>query len=385
MIMNQLTTVAIISDIRHIISCWTRLSMPNVKDHILQARILVVDDNLTNVVLLTKLLEAEGYLHVEGVTDSRVVVGMYEAEPYDLVLLDIRMPHMDGYDVMDGLKGIANGDIPPIMVLTAQTDMDTKLKALAAGAQDFLHKPFDRVEALTRIHNMIEVRLLHKQVRRQNEVLEQKVQERTQELEDTRLDVVHRLGRAAEYKDNETGMHVVRMSKIAHLLAVALGMSDDDAKLLLHASPMHDIGKIGIPDGVLLKPEKLDPEEWEVMKTHCQIGAEILGDHQSPLMQMARLVAMTHHEKWDGSGYPKGLKGVDIPLVGRITAVADVFDALTSERPYKKGWSIEDAAEYIKGQAGLHFDPAVVEKFSEHLDEITVIRNTLRDTFEAES
>ncbi|HEY9079169.1 HD domain-containing phosphohydrolase [Magnetovibrio sp.] len=359
--------------------------MPDVQENILKARILVVDDNLTNVVLLQKLLEAEGYEHVEGVTDSRVVVGMYEQAPYDLVLLDIRMPHMDGYDVMEGLKGIANGDIPPIMVLTAQTDMDTKLKALAAGAQDFLHKPFDRVEALTRIHNMIEVRLLHKQIRKQNEILEQKVQERTQELEDTRLEVVHRLGRAAEYKDNETGMHVVRMSKIAHVLAVAMGMSEADAKLLLHASPMHDIGKIGIPDGVLLKAGKLDPEEWEIMKSHCQIGAEILGEHQSPLMQMARMVAWTHHEKWDGSGYPKGLKGEEIPLVGRITAVADVFDALTSERPYKKGWSIEDATQYIQDQAGQHFDPAVVEKFVEHLDEITTIRTTLRDTFEAES
>jgi len=359
--------------------------MTNVQDHILEARILVVDDNLTNVVLLKKLLEAEGYLHVEGVTDSREVIGLYKAEPYDLVLLDIRMPHMDGYDVMDGLKEIANGDIPPIMVLTAQTDMDTKLKALDAGAQDFLHKPFDRVEALTRIRNMIEVRLLHKQVRLQNEVLEQKVQERTQELEDTRMEVVHRLGRAAEYKDNETGMHVVRMSKIAHLLAIALGMSDADAKLLLHASPMHDIGKIGIPDGVLLKPGKLDADEWEVMKSHCQIGAEILGDHPSPLMQMARLVAMTHHEKWDGSGYPKGLKGEDIPLVGRITAVADVFDALTSERPYKKAWPIEKAATYIKEQVGLQFDPKVVEKFCDHLDDIAIIRRTHRDTFEAES
>ena len=359
--------------------------MSNVQDHILQARILVVDDNLTNVVLLTKLLEAEGYLHVEGVTDSRVVVGMYEAEPYDLVLLDIRMPHMDGYDVMEGLKGIANGDIPPIMVLTAQTDMDTKLKALAAGAQDFLHKPFDRVEALTRIHNMIEVRLLHKQVRRQNEILEQKVQERTQELEDTRLEVVHRLGRAAEYKDNETGMHVVRMSKIAHLLAVALGMSDEDAKLLLHTSPMHDIGKIGIPDSILLKPGKLDADEWETMKTHSTMGAKILSGHHSELMEMAREIALSHHEKWDGSGYPKGLKGDDIPLVGRITAVADVFDALTSERPYKKGWPIKDAATFIKEQAGLHFDPAVVEKFTEHLDKIANIRNTLRDTFETES
>lgn len=359
--------------------------MLDVQERILKARILVVDDNLTNVVLLKKLLETEGYLHVEGVTDPREVTGLYQAEPYDLVLLDIRMPHMDGYQVMEGLKEIADGDIPPIMVLTAQTDMDTKLKALAAGAQDFLHKPFDRVEALTRIRNMIEVRLLHKEVRQQKDILEQKVQERTQELEDTRLEVVHRLGRAAEYKDNETGLHVVRMSKIAHVLGVAMGMSEADAKLLLHASPMHDIGKIGIPDDVLLKPGKLDPEEWNTMKSHCQIGAEILGDHPSPLMQLARLVALTHHEKWDGSGYPKGLKGEQIPLVGRITAVADVFDALTSERPYKNGWPIPEAAQYIKDQAGIHFDPDVVQQFCDHIDEIAHIRETHRDTFETET
>lgn len=357
--------------------------MSDVDSYILNARILVVDDNHMNVVLLKALLEAEGYAHVRGVTDPREAVALYQAEPFDLVLLDIRMPHMDGYQVIQALKSMANGDIAPIMVLTAQTDMDTKLKALEAGAQDFLHKPFERVEAMIRIRNMLEVRLLHKQIRRQNEELEHKVQMRTQELEDTRLEVVRRLGRAAEYKDNETGMHVVRMSKIAALLGRAIGMSDEDAKLLLHASPMHDIGKIGIPDGVLLKPGKLDPAEWEVMKTHAQIGLEILGDHTSPLMHMARMVALSHHEKWDGTGYPKGLKGDAIPLVGRITAVADVFDALTSERPYKKAWSIEDAAQFIKNQAGLHFDPAIVEKFFEHFEDIAAISKSYRDTFEA--
>ncbi len=346
---------------------------------------MVVDDNATNVVLLTKLLEAEGYVHVDGVTDSREVLAKHEADPYDLILLDIRMPHMDGYEIMASLKSAAGGVMPPVMVLTAQADMETKIKALGAGAQDFLHKPFDRVEALTRIHNMIEVQVLHKQIRRQNEELEQKVQERTQELEDTRLDVVRRLGRAAEYKDNETGMHVVRMSKIAELLGKAMGMSKEDSKLLLHASPMHDIGKIGIADAVLLKPGKLDEDEWEVMKTHTLIGAEILGDHPSPLMHMARQVALSHHEKWDGSGYPKGLVGEDIPLVGRVTAVADVFDALTSERPYKKGWPIGEAVQYIKDQAGSHFDPDVVEQFCEHIDEIIDIRKTHSDTFEIES
>lgn len=359
--------------------------MSTLRDDIFKANILVVDDNQTNVVLLTKLLEAEGYLNVEGVLDSRKVVEMYQNNDYDLILLDIRMPYMDGYDVMEALKSVSVGDFPPIMVLTAQTDMDTKIKALDAGAQDFLHKPFDRVEALTRIRNMIEVRLLHKEIRQQNEVLEQKVQERTQELEDTRLEVVRRLGRAAEYKDNETGMHVVRMSKIAQLLAIAVGMSDDDAKLLLHASPMHDIGKIGIPDGILLKPGKLDADEWETMKTHTRIGAEILGDHPYPLMQMARIVALTHHEKWDGSGYPKGLEGENIPLVGRITAVADVFDALLSERPYKNAWPLDDAIAFIKEQSGQHFDPTIVEQFVVHLEDITAIRKQHRDGFEVEN
>ncbi|MCW8916860.1 MAG: response regulator [Magnetovibrio sp.] len=354
--------------------------MPDAQYNILDARILVVDDNLTNVVLLQKLLEAEGYTLVDGITDPREVFPKYEEEPYDLILLDIRMPHMDGYQVMHKMNEIYNGTVPPIMVLTAQTDMDTKLKALGAGAQDFLHKPFDRVEAMTRIRNIIHVHMLHKQILRQNEELEEKVKERTQELEETRLEVVRRLGRAAEYKDNETGMHVVRMSKIAELLGRALGMDDEEAGMLLIASPMHDIGKIGIPDSVLLKPGKLEGEEWETMKSHVNIGAEILGDHASPLMEMARVVALTHHEKWDGSGYPDGLKGEDIPLVGRITAVADVFDALTSERPYKKGWPVDEAVDFIKSQSGQHFDPKVVEKFLERIEDVIKIRDAHRDT-----
>jgi len=350
--------------------------------HIQNARVLIVDDNLTNVMLLQRLLEAEGYTSVEGVTDPREVKPLFEAQPFDLVLLDIRMPHLDGYEVMGQLREISDGDYLPVMVLTAQTDQETKLKALDAGAMDFLHKPFDRIEALTRIRNMIEARLLHKQVRDQNVILEERVKERTHELEATRLEVVRRLAIAAEYKDNETGLHVLRMSKVACVLAKAVGMSDEDADLLLHAAPMHDIGKIGIADNILLKPGKLTPEERTVMMEHARIGAEILGEHEWPLMQMARLVALTHHEKWDGTGYPRGLKGEDIPLVGRICAIADVFDALTSDRPYKRGWSIEDAVKFIQDQSAMHFDPTLVEKFIECLPEITHIRETMRDTFD---
>lgn len=359
--------------------------MGNLSDEIVASRILVVDDNQTNVVLLQKLLEGSGFSDVTGITDSREVKAVYEENPFDLILLDIRMPHLDGFDVMNQLSEISSPIPPNIMVLTAQTDQETKLKALDLGAKDFLHKPFDRLEVLTRIRNMIETHLLHKKLRIQNDELEDKVHERTREIEETRLEVVRCLGRASEYKDNETGMHVIRMSKVSQLLAAAVGMSEDDCSLILHASPMHDVGKIGIPDNVLLKPGKLEGEEMEIMKRHSEMGVEILGDHPSPLMEMARQVAITHHEKWDGSGYPRGLSGKDIPLVGRITALADVFDALTSERPYKDAWSIEDAISLIKEQSGKHFDPELVEIFMQCIDEICEVRNKYRDVFNTEA
>lgn len=359
--------------------------MSEVSSKILNARILVVDDNLTNVVLLIKLLEGSGYTCVEGISDSREVMPLYEKEPFDLVLLDIRMPYLDGFEVLAQLNSIPGEMLPNVMVLTAQTDQETKLKALDAGAKDFLHKPFDRLEVLTRIRNMIEVHLLHRELRGQNEELEHKVRERTCEIEETRLEVVRSLGRAAEYKDNETGMHVVRMSKVSKLLADYVGMSEDDCDMLLHASPMHDVGKIGIPDNVLLKPGKLDNDEWEIMKRHASMGSEILGAHSSPLMEMARQVAISHHEKWDGSGYPKGLSGNKIPLVGRITALADVFDALTSERPYKKAWTVDEAVSFIKEQSGKHFEPSLVDIFVSHFDDICKIRDKYRDSFEPEA
>jgi len=356
--------------------------MNSLSEEIVGSRILVVDDNLTNVVLLKKLLEGSGYTDVTGITDSREVKSLYEESPFDLVLLDIRMPHLDGFDVMEQLRQIDSALPPNIMVLTAQTDQETKLKALDFGSRDFLHKPFDRLEVLTRIRNMIETHLLHKKMLMQNDELEQKVTERTKEIQETRLEVVRCLGRASEYKDNETGMHVIRMSKMSQVIAREAGMSEVDCELVLHASPMHDVGKIGIPDAVLLKPGKLDADEWEIMKRHAEMGVEILGDHPSPLMEMARQVAHTHHEKWDGSGYPRGLSGKDIPLVGRITALADVFDALTSERPYKEAWPVEKAVDLIKEQSGKHFDPELVEIFLKLIDKLCDIRDQYRDNFD---
>jgi putative two-component system response regulator len=335
---------------------------PPVAGH-LHARVLVVDDQPPNTLLLRKVLEAEGYRKVTTVNDPTEVLPLQREAPFDVILLDIRMPKLDGFGVMRLLQEDAGEDYVPIIVLTAQTDEDTRLRALAEGAKDFVTKPFNRAEVLNRIRNMLEVRLLHRRVREQNELLEQRVQERTLELQETRLEIVRRLGKAAEFRDNETGFHIIRMSKFSELIARSMGVNDAIAELILHASPMHDIGKLGIPDGILLKPGRLDSDEWAVMKTHTEIGGQILDGHHSRLLQMAARIARAHHERWDGSGYPRGLREKEIPLEARIVAVADVFDALISQRPYKKAWAVEDSVEEIRKLSNRHFDPAVVKAF----------------------
>lgn len=344
-------------------------------DDVKHARILVVDDEPVNVKLLVKILNAEGYDNIVSTEDSRKVQQLLEAQPSDLILLDLNMPHMTGFDVMAQLNQLSSNDAPSILVLTAQSDRDSRIRALELGARDYITKPFDRVELLTRIRNMLEVNLLHRQVRDQNKILEQTVQVRTRELQETRLEIIRRLGRAAEYRDNETGLHIIRMSKISALLAESAGFSPFECLAILNASPMHDIGKIGIPDRILLKPGKLEGDEWEIMKTHVSIGGKILSGHESELLSMARVIAETHHEKWDGSGYPNGLSGDSIPMIGRIVALADVFDALTSERPYKKEWPIDDAVEFIEKNSGRHFDPKYVEVFKGCLPRIVEIKN----------
>jgi len=343
-------------------------------EQILKAKILIVDDQAPNVMLLEKMLRAAGYTDVTSTTDPREVAVLYRERKFDVVLLDLNMPYLDGFAVMAQLKELEQDDYAAVLVLTAQSDTATRLRALESGARDYLTKPFDRLEVLTRMRNMLEVRLLHNQVRDQNKILEHKVKQRTQELMETRMEIIRRLGRAAEYRDNETGLHIIRMSRFSEIMGHAAGMDAEWCEMLLNASPMHDIGKIGIPDRILLKPGKFEPEEWEIMKTHSAIGAEILSGHHSDLMEMARVIAMTHHEKWDGSGYPNGLKGEDIPLVGRIVALADVFDALTSVRPYKKAWSVEDALAYVLENRGIHFDPNLVEVFEKVLPDILAVK-----------
>ncbi|HEC28514.1 MAG TPA: response regulator [Gammaproteobacteria bacterium] len=340
----------------------------------IQANILIVDDQEMNVKLLDKILRQSGFTNITCTSDSRQVEQLYLENDFDLVLLDIRMPHLDGFEIIEKLDSIEKDSYVPILVLTAQNDQQTKLNALKLGAKDFLTKPFDQTEVMLRINNLLEVRLLHKQQKSLNMALDLRVQERTQELNDTRLEVIRRLGRAAEFRDNETGFHIIRMSQYAQLITLSVGLGAEEAELILNASPMHDIGKIGIPDNILLKPGKLDSNEWEIMKTHSAIGAEILSGHDSELMIMAREIALYHHEKYDGSGYPAGLAGADIPIAARIVALSDVFDALTSERPYKKAWPVEEAVAEIKQSSGQHFDPELVHAFEKTLPDILDVR-----------
>lgn len=345
------------------------------------ASLLIVDDEASNLKLLERVLSMEGYTRIIATQDPREVLSLYQNNKIDLVLLDLNMPHMDGYEVMEILKKAVGNELTPILVLTAQHLQDHRQRALDSGALDYVTKPFDRKELLSRVRNLLEVQFARKYMREQNEILERQVLKRTaalqlahEQLYESRMQIVRRLGRAAEYRDNETGLHIIRMSKMSAKLAKAVGMDEEQCTMLLDASPMHDIGKIGIPDKILLKPGKFVPEEWEIMKTHAQIGADILSGSDSELLNMASEIALTHHEKWDGSGYPNSLKGEEIPLVGRITALADVFDALTSVRPYKEAWPVDKALDLIKEERGQHFDPALVDKFLEILPEIILIR-----------
>jgi len=349
-------------------------------DVLQREKILIVDDEPANLKLLDKMLRGQGYLELVLVGDPREVLDRYRAARPDLILLDINMPHLDGYQVMEQLKALRDPLLPPIVILTAQHGKDYLLRALAAGARDFVGKPFDRDELLMRVRNLLDAQLAHRLLHDQKTVLEEMVRQRTEELRDTRLQVVQRLGMAAEYRDEETGNHILRMSHTCALLARAIGLSEADCELILNASPMHDIGKIAVPDTILRKPGKLEPREWEIMKSHAAIGGKLLDGDESDLLRMARDIALTHHEKWDGSGYPNGLSGEAIPQAGRIAALADVFDALTSARPYKKAWTVEAAVDLIRESSGKHFDPILVDAFLRELPRIVEIRERFAET-----
>jgi len=327
------------------------------------ARILIVDDVPANVQLLERILRQNGYTNVHALTDSREVLGTFVAWEPDLVLLDLHMPHLDGFAVLQQLSDLPHAGLVPVLVLTADITPDVRQRALALGAKDFVAKPFDITEVVLRIKNLLETRFLYVRLQQHSGHLERQVRDRTRALEAAQLEIVDRLARAAEYRDDATGEHIGRVGELAAQIAAAHNLSATDVALIRHAAPLHDIGKLGIPDHILLKPGRLTFEERVQMQTHTTIGARLLSRGSSLLIQMAEQIALTHHERWDGTGYPQGLRGDAIPLVGRIVAIADVFDALRSSRPYKPAWTVEHALSEIEQQRGRQFDPELVEHF----------------------
>lgn len=352
----------------------TRDSAPNAQElrpgleaALQDARVLIIDDQPENVTLLRRVLLHAGYREVESTTDPSRARVLYEAYSPDLVLLDLHMPEMDGFAVLELLRSLTPpGMYLPILVLTGDHDPLKRRRALAAGATDFLAKPFDIVEVVLRIRNLLETRHLHSLLSNQNAVLEARVRQRTRELEDAQGEILARLAAAGEHRDDDTGRHTHRVGQLSAAIAETLGVPAEVVELVRGAAPLHDIGKIGVPDHILLKSGRLTAEEFAVMKTHTSIGAAILAGGRSPLVLEAERIALSHHERWDGAGYPNGLRGEAIPLSARIVAVADVFDALTHERPYRAAWPLGRVMEEIRAQRGHHFDPAVVAAFLAH-------------------
>lgn len=339
-----------------------------------QATILVVDDNADNIDVLNGILRP--FYKVKAALNGEVALKIaHSKHKPDLILLDVMMPGMDGHEVCRQLKANPITSDIPVIFVTAKTEIQDEKIGFELGAVDYITKPVSVPIVQARVKTQL---ALYDQQRE----LERQVQVRTIELDNTRVEIIRRLGRAAEYKDNETGMHVIRMSCYAKFLAEEINANAEWVDLLYNAAPMHDIGKIGIMDNILLKPGKLNGNEWLEMQRHVEYGADILGNHESALLKMAREICLYHHEKYDGSGYPHQLKGDDIPLSARIVAIADVFDALTSQRPYKKAWTAEDALVFIEQQAGIHFDPDLIAPFKNCLAQISQVMDKYADQHE---
>ena len=326
------------------------------------SRVLIVDDEPANVDILTRILGRAGFSHLESTTDSREVAAMYLRFRPDLILLDLHMPHLDGLAVMDQLNEIAEASYLPILILSGDLTPDARREALSRGAKDFVAKPFLPDELLLRIKTLLETRMLYLQIQSQNHLLEAKVRERTRALEEAQVEIVARLAAAAEFRDDNTGQHTQRVGQMSALIALRMGLPDSQVALIRRGAELHDVGKIGVPDAILLKNGKLTREEFEIVKTHTTIGARILSGGKFPLLRLSEDIALTHHERWDGDGYA-GVRGTDIALAGRIVTVADVFDALTQQRPYKPAWTVADAIGEIDRQRRRQFDPDVVDAF----------------------
>jgi putative two-component system response regulator len=325
------------------------------------AKILIIDDQIANVDLLKGMLKHTEYHDVTATTDSREACALYEQIQPDLVLLDLMMPHIDGFALLQQLRQVRSEEIPtPIIVLTADSSVTAKRKALAMGAQDFLTKPLDTVEVILRVRNTLQVYFTQMYMRNHNEILQEQVLARTTDLERARLEILLRLARACEYRDDLTRQHTQRVGELAAQIAHTMSIPPDIVNLIRQAAPLHDIGKVGIPDSILLKPTALTEEEFALIQTHTTIGARILEGSAVPVLRLGEVIALTHHERWDGTGYPRRLKGTDIPVVGQIVAAADVFDVITHARPYKRAESRLVALAEIKNQSGAQFNPDVV-------------------------
>ena len=341
--------------------------------------VLIVDDTPINLILFSALVEK-----IEGCTgfpfdEPLKALEWAQTNTTDLLILDYMMPEMDGLEFITAFRKLPGHEETPILMVTASGEKEVRYSALDLGATDFLMKPLDRVEFLTRSRNMLALQASRKKLGDHAAWLADEVRKATHEIVLRERETVLRLSKAAEYRDPETGAHIMRMAHYAQLIAKQLGMSVEEQELLLEAAPLHDIGKVGIPDGILLKPGKLTEAEFEIMRQHAQIGYEVLRGSSSRVLQSGAEIAHCHHEKFDGSGYPRGLAGEEIPVFSRIVAVADVFDALTSERPYKKMWDDESATQQIRSQSGLHFDPRCVDAFFSGWDDVMQIRETFRD------
>ena len=342
-------------------------------------RVAIVDDSDINLTLLKALVSKLGDCESLLFQESPEGLAWCVDHLPDLVIVDYMMPALDGLQFIARFRAAPGCAEIPVLMITANDDKDVRYEALQIGATDFLTKPVDRVEFSARVRNMLALGTSRRHLADRAAWLAEEVKKATAAIHSREQELLFRMSRAAEFRDPETGAHIQRMAHYSHLIAGSLGLSPEDQNLILQAAPMHDVGKIGIADYILLKPGKLTPEEFDVMKTHAQLGFELLKGSESVVLQAAASIAISHHEKFDGSGYPYGVAGQSIPLFGRIVAVADVFDALTSERPYKKAWDFARAIEFLREGAGQHFDAACVEAFLARIDEVTAIHARFQD------
>ncbi|MDY6935372.1 MAG: response regulator [Spirochaetota bacterium] len=340
-------------------------------------RILIVDDMKSNIDILSHLLKND-YI-IDSAIDGLMALAKVKENHPDLILLDVMMPGLDGYQVCERLKGDEETNDIPVIFITGMDEFGDKSKAFEIGAVDYINKPFDIFEVKARIKTHLALKHATDELQKQDQIFGTDAKESIEGNHENQFHIFHSFGRAAEYWDNKNSNHIIRISNYSYLLARAYGMSDEDCELLRQVSVMHDVGKIAIPESILLKPDKLDDDEWEIMKTHTAIGEEMLSVYNSKHLSIAQQIAATHHEKWDGSGYPRGLQKEEIPIEGRIVALCDVFDALTSDRPFREAWSVEDAVTEIKKRSGTHFDPNLVKVFMEILDDIILIKKKYPD------